>query len=91
MYKRPMLYPMLPRRRKSNDNSFDKLVTLIALGVSIYIAVINRRNLEYNARDAIASERINEQLRIINSSNFMNRLNNEIICCEKERKQEYEN
>ena len=55
--------------------NFDSLFAFASLGISIYLAVISRRNLEYNARNAIATEHVSEQLKLINHSNFMYELN----------------
>lgn len=50
--------------------------------LEIYLLSVAFSNLGYNRRGAIASEHIARELRIINQSKFMNRLNGEI---EKER------
>ena len=71
----------LPAIYKSNSkdkNNLAILLTLIGVGLSIYIAHINTVNLEYNKRSAFAGEKIAEQLKLINHSNFMYRLNNHI-------------
>lgn len=80
MYQRPMMSPF---RTRNNCNTFlGVIVALGSLGVSIYIAHINRINLHYNMRNARASEEISQQLDRLNQSQFMNRLNGEL---EKEK------
>lgn len=73
MYQRQMnLY------QRNRNNPVSTLFALTSLGISIYLAVISKRNLEYNARNAIATEHVSEQLKLINHSNFICELNNKI-------------
>lgn len=83
MYQRPL---MMPYQGRNNGNTFlGVVVALGSLGVSIYIAHINKINLYYNMRNAQASEEISRQLQRLNGSDFMHKLNNELDKCEKEK------
>jgi hypothetical protein len=63
------------RRYPRNNSIVAIFITTVSLSVSIYIAAINRRNLDFNARNALASEKISEQLRIINTTGLVSRIN----------------
>lgn len=76
MHQNPMIYP---RRTQNNCNTFlGVIVALTSLGVSVYIAHINRINLGYNARNAYASEKIARELYKINGSGIIEKLCNEV-------------
>lgn len=76
MYQKPMIAPY--QGRNNCNTFFGVVVALGSLGVSIYIAHINRINLHYNMRNAHASEEISKQLETLNKSEFMHRLNGEL-------------
>lgn len=80
MYQRPMLMPI--QRRNDCNTFFSVIVAVGGLGISLYIAHINRINLHYNMRNAHTSEEISKQLERLNASQFMYRLNGEL---EKEK------
>lgn len=76
MHQRPML---TGNRGRNNCNTIlGVIVALGSLGVSIYIAHINRINLHYNMRNARASEEISKQLDRLNTSHFMEKLNGQL-------------
>lgn len=70
---------MFRQQRLTNRNSTTEIfLTLIGVGLSTYIAYINTRNLAYNQRNAVASEKIAQQLRTLNHSKFIEKLNCEL-------------
>lgn len=69
MYPRP-----IPMRRQNNTI----IPAWLAVILDIFILYIAYNNLMYNRRGAIASERIAHELRRINGSKFMDRLNGEL-------------
>lgn len=73
MYQRP-----IPMNFQGRNNIPGWLAVLLD-GFILYVAVTN---LGFNRRSAIASERIARELKIINKSHFMEKLNGEL---EKEK------
>jgi len=80
MHKKPISIPRYTRRNSHNE--FDKLIALLSLGIISYTAYVNTINLDYNKRGAQSTERIAHELRCINNSHFMHKLNGEL---DKER------
>lgn len=64
----------MKHRNQNNGQSFENLITLIGLGVTFYIATINKKNLEINERSAAASEKVYQELRIINETKILEKI-----------------
>lgn len=71
------------RRQNSSSLLPSWLVVLLDLGI-VFIAL---RNLEYNRQAAISSTIIARELRRLNRSEFLCRLNKQIDICEREKKE----
>lgn len=69
MYQRP-----IPVRRQNNS----LVPAWLAVVADVFILYIAYNNLMYNKRGALASERIAQELRVVNQSKFMDRLNSEL-------------
>lgn len=78
--------PHPPRRyrKNSNNNETFDILAIVALGVSIYIATLGRKNLEYNRKSVAVNERIARELHQLNSSTVVKDLRDYL---KKEEKQ----
>lgn len=67
------MHPPKKYYKTNNNNGFKELdiLALIALGVSIYIASLSHKNLEYNKLNAATSRVIAEELRKLNNSSLV--------------------
>lgn len=80
MHNKPIQIPRC--RRHNTQTGLDKIIALASLAIISYTAYINTKNLDYNERSAVSAEKIARELRCINDSHFMHKLNNEL---DKER------
>ena len=80
MHNKPIQIPRC--RRHNTQTGLDKIIALASLAIISYTAYINTKNLDYNERSAASAEKIARELRCINDSHFMHKLNNEL---DKER------
>jgi hypothetical protein len=77
---RPLRPYQYKQQNTNNDNWF---VGLFSVGISIYIAYINTKNLEYNRQNAVASqniakglEEVNRELDTLNKSDLVYKIHN---------------
>lgn len=76
---------MKPIKSQLRSNTRSVLPSWLAVFADVFIIYIAYTNLQFNKRAAESSAQIAEQLRHINSSNFMHKLNGELEREEIER------
>ena len=65
-----------------NNAEFD-ILAIFALGISLYIASIGRQNLEYNKKNTETSNKIAYELKRLNDSNLISKIDKKITESDK--------